>query len=265
MLIGAGIGVGLMYLLDPELGAQRRSRLNKVGQEHFSKARGLAHDLAATGMGHLHEVAGHIPTSVAGLGSLMSPAIGAAKEAYSHIGSHFQDLQGSAQAAMDQMKSSGMSNASQARDQLHSVRDQLIARLNDKVNELSGPARVKYSKTLRDVTLAMGRDEDHHYVGQTACALGSLALGAGLVYLLDPDKGHDRRVNLTSALTTSVYEIGEFFRRVGSRMMVRGHRIAEQATEQFGDVAQKAAEIRDNYMGSAQQSEDASLREGINS
>jgi len=50
-----------------------------------------------------------------------------------------------------------------------------------------------------------------------------LALGAALVYLLDPDLGESRRNSIRNRVHDSITDTGEFFRRAGSRIRGRVH------------------------------------------
>ena len=55
------------------------------------------------------------------------------------------------------------------------------------------------------------REPEHHYLGQTACALGSMALGAGLTYVFDPDVGAHRRERISRTIAGAISGAGEMF------------------------------------------------------
>ena len=245
LLIGAGVGVGLMYLFDPELGAKRRKTISKHAGDSVSGATDAVRNLAST--------VGDHASSLPSIGSLVSPATGALKQAYEQIGSHLQDhfdnVHAKASNALDDTQDAGQSAADSAKDKLRSMQTKLVKDLSSRVAGLSGPAKEKYAKALKDLTLQLGRDEDHHYVGQTACALGSLAIGAGAVYFLDPDKGHDRRDNMASTVSTTVSEIGTFFRKIGTRLIHQGQGVADQALDHLSPVIDKASDLKDQYIG----------------
>jgi hypothetical protein len=239
LLVGAGIGLGLMYLLDPELGAERRKKIQAKAGDTVGGARDAASGFAS-------KVADHTPS----IGSLVSPAVSALKEAYEHLGEHLHGHIDAASDVADDARAAGKSAVGSFRDKAIDARDQLLERLSEKVKTASAPTQAKYADLLHDASLKLGHDEEHHYIGQTTCALSSLALGAGLVYFLDPDKGHDRRDNMASMVSTSVSEIGTFFRKIGTRLIHRGQDLADQATEQVGALADKASDLKEQYSGS---------------
>lgn len=54
-------------------------------------------------------------------------------------------------------------------------------------------------------------EPEHHYLGQTACAVGSMLLGAGVTYLLDPELGRERRTRLFDLAGGAVRNTADFF------------------------------------------------------
>jgi len=221
LLVGAGVGMALMYLLDPDTGSNRREQLQQAARERLAKA-GTA---ASAGLEHLHDAvdrAAHTPT----VQLLAARAAEAAKGVYHEIGSH-------ASAAADDAHR----QATGVAEGLQSKISGKIDELRDKASDLKDTARSRYGKWLNRSTLAIGRDEDYHYIGQTACALGSLALGAGAVYLFDPEMGAKRRAQLVDRTTYAVRETGDFFRKTGRRLVTRGRHVARNAAEQAKDKA----------------------------
>jgi gas vesicle protein len=216
LLLGAGVGMAMMYLLDPQAGSDRRELIQKAARERLAQAR----DAASAGMGQLHGAVERAGNTTA-VQALAAHAADAAKAVYHEIGQH-------AGAAVDdyRQQASDAATGAQARlsDKLSDLRDNLRGRAGD----MSANARSNYGKWLKRASLAAGRDEDHHYIGQTTCALGSLALGAGAVYLFDPERGHERRAKLIEGATSVVQETGEFFRKTGRRLVTRG-RVAARA------------------------------------
>src|SRR5262249_11652940 len=111
----------------------------------------------------------------------------------------------------DRAASTARGLADRATNALSNVSDSLTHRVSDAADD----AVARKRRWVNRASLALGRDEDHHYVGQTACALGSLALGAGLFWAFDPLQGRSRRAWLRDKTMKGVRETGEFFRRSG--------------------------------------------------
>jgi len=181
MLAGAGIGVALMYLFDPDKGPQRRHRIAESSRDMLDSAS----ERAGETLGRVSEKA---RAALSG---------GAAAVQSSDWAEH--------------ATSAARGLADRATDALSNVSDRLTSRASDAADEATARKR----RWVNRASLAVGRDEDHHYVSQTACALGSLALGAGLVWLFDPRQGRSRRAWLRDKSMKSVRETGEFFRRTG--------------------------------------------------
>jgi gas vesicle protein len=175
MLAGAGIGMGLMYLLDPDSGAKRRGRISHAAREKLDAARNLA-----TGAGD---------------------SIG------SSIASGAKSIAGSIRDKIHSVHHDLNSAASNAVDDVHAHASTLAESAIDKKRDLVNRA-----------SLAIGRDRDHHYLGQSICALGSLALGAGLLWAFDPRLGRSRRAWLRDKTFHWMHQTGDFARRSGRHM-----------------------------------------------
>ncbi len=229
LLVGAGVGMALMYLLDPAEGSDRREQIQRGARERLSQAQ----NAASAGLGHLHEVVDRAAGTPA-VHTLAAKAAEAARGVYDEVTGH-------ATATANEFGRQATGAAEGLRSKVASKIDELRGHAND----LSSEARNKYgardSSWLNRSSRALGRDEDHHYIGQTACALGSLAIGAGAVYLFDPDEGAKRRAQLVDRATYAVRETGDFFRKAGRRLVTRGRAVARDATERAQDVASDVA------------------------
>jgi len=106
----------------------------------------------------------------------------------------------------DRAKHHGQWMADAAHDRFDSVRD--------RASDMMGDAQHR-------VNLALGREHEHHYVAQTSCALGSLALGAGAMWMFDPEQGSQRRQWLMDRTWGALNQVGEFFAAAGRSMWSR--------------------------------------------
>jgi hypothetical protein len=165
LLMGVGAGLAAMYLLDPNEGRQRRSRLVQSAGDALESA-GSAMGGALTNAGNK---AANLSSDIA--------------ERAHAMGSNWMD----------------------------SAREMIPQ-----------------------------REPEHHYLGQTACALGSMALGAGLTYLLDPDEGADRRERISRSISETVGSAGEMFGCAlrSARAWIRGE--SEGAPAQEREVAESS-------------------------
>jgi len=69
----------------------------------------------------------------------------------------------------------------------------------------------------RRANIALGREREHHYVAQTAGAIGSIALGAGLAWIFDHQLGRSRRARLRDSGKYWAGELGNMVRHVRRR------------------------------------------------
>jgi gas vesicle protein len=235
MLVGAGVGVALMYLLDPDEGSARREQIQHAARERLAQAS----TAASARLEQLHGVVDR---------AAQAPAVQAiaarAADAARGLVDEFGHRASSAASTAQQQASDAAGGFQAGVENLHSHVAGTLNDLGEKysgkaskwANDLKENAQARYGKWLNKSSLALGRDEDHRYVGQTVCALGSLALGAGAVYLFDPEQGHQRRSNLIGNATHVVQETGDFFRKAGRRLVTRGRAVARSASEQAADA-----------------------------
>jgi hypothetical protein len=198
LLAGAGLGVAMMYLLDPESGADRRRRLREGARQGLASAG----DSAGNALGMLSAQAADLAENLRSGGTEWSSRAADA-------------ARGLADSARDIAESSGATGwFGAARDKLSSWRDSFTGSAGDAYES----ARDTKRRWVRSAADTLGAEREHHYVGQTACALGSLALGAGLLWAFDPRLGRSRRAWLADKTGRFTRDTGDFFRRTGKYM-----------------------------------------------
>jgi hypothetical protein len=195
LIAGAGVGVALMYLLDPKNGAQRRGALTNRAKRAAVGAQDLASQAwenmshhAADALDAAREHAGDFPRISAGIS---------------------EHLSGASQAAQSLFKT-GQATASKAHDKAADLMDRAAA-MKDSATDMLGNARHR-------ANIALGREREHHYMSQSACALGSLVLGAGLAWMFDPRLGHSRRAWLRDKSMHWLREVGDMSNRTGRHL-----------------------------------------------
>ena len=162
---GAALGAGLLFLLDPDKGRQRR--------------RGILR-------------------GVSGLGSTVGSSL-------SHLGSSIADTAGHwGSAASDYAGSAA-----------HSLRD-AGSRAGDYASGAGSYFSDKYhrAKALWDPNL-MVENKWSHRMELTVCALGSMVLGATLMYLLDPIAGRNRRNQISGYARSAGESVSEYAKSAG--------------------------------------------------
>jgi len=196
--------MALMYLFDPETGEQRRSRLARTAAEGAS----IARDAASTAWERMADAtSGARSDIIDGSSSMRSRLSDAASSARSYA----EDMADNAGGATAGVLSAGRHLFRSVRDKVSSFGSEAA----DRASDLTDRARQSAHNVRRGTNIALGRESDHHYVGQTVCALGSLALGAGVVWAFDPRLGRSRRAWLRDKSMHWMRETGDFFRAAG--------------------------------------------------
>jgi gas vesicle protein len=208
LLAGAGLGVAMMYLFDPASGRQRRQRLTETAKDTLSSAGETAssafHNLSARAM----DLAENLRGSGGDWGD-----DGSSREWSSRAANAAQGL---ADSARDMAGASGAAGLfSTARRKLSHLGQSVSERVSGSASDAYQSARDTKRRWVRSAADAIGAEREHHYLGQTACALGSLALGAGLIWAFDPRLGRSRRAWLADKTGRFTRETGDFFRRTG--------------------------------------------------
>ena len=71
------------------------------------------------------------------------------------------------------------------------------------------------------------------YTGMVWPALGGVALGAGLMYILDPDRGRSRRAYTRDKVTSAVNKTGQVISNKSRDLRNRAHGIVAESSAFF--------------------------------
>jgi hypothetical protein len=199
LLVGAGIGMGLMYLLDPEAGSKRRQRVGKATGEMLGQGQ-----------------------------SMLGSAFNTISETAAAAGHSFNDRAHSfadnldvddARAAGKRLHKRGLKLFNRASDSVSDTGDSITStagHFRDRLMRRIHAARNASGGMADRAAASLGYEREHsHIAGQTACAVGSLALGAGLWFLFDPRLGASRRAWAVNKGGRILRETGEFLRVSG--------------------------------------------------
>jgi len=213
---GALLGAVAMYLMDPESGKRRRHHIADAAEDTFGSAAAAAKVAAAA----LAERAGDVSAVVSdkahdwatNLSSGASERAGDVRDWSADVG----------HTLMDKVRHLGVAAAGATSDWTDDV--------SHRASKMSHPARHRLARAI---------DPDHvrgpgHAVGWSAAGVGTLLLGAGVMYFLDPERGRSRRAWAGQKVTRIVNDTGTAARRAGRDL----------ANRTRGTVAQAQGQVR---------------------
>ena len=196
LLGGAVLGAVAMYLLDPEAGDRRRRQI--------AEASGEAARATGDTLGPIWErVSDAAKTAGLGIASGAAALGHGAAEKYEDVRDsravrHFGDnARGFGYSVAEKFKRAGLQTRKAAAS--------------------AAPANWFH------------QEEESHAGAYAATGLGTLILGAGLMYILDPQRGNQRRRQLVDRATSVVNRTGRTFRQVGRDVRNRATGYAHQA------------------------------------
>jgi hypothetical protein len=132
-----------------------------------------------------------------------------------------------ARAAGQRLHKRGVKFYNRAADSVGDTRDNITDRasdIRDRILNRFHAARKTARGAADRAASSMGYEREHsHIAGQTACAIGSLALGAGLWYLFDPNQGAARRSWIIDKSGRILRETGTFLRTSGRYVADKMH------------------------------------------
>lgn len=234
LLGGALLGAAAMYLLDPEMGRKRRAHIKGQAGEYLDTAGGALH----SGWDKLTDRAQDVGQAVAGKAQKYGEQLSDLAASYGErLRGHAEDLtghaRGTAKAArasladtLDDWRSRGSGYADDITDYGHQLWKQvrglgkkLRARGEDAADEARAMAGHQHASPVLPVTLT---------------AVGCCALGVGLMYLMDPQRGRQRRAWLSDTIGGWARNTGQTFYRTGKDVANRAY------GESGGDRAERA-------------------------
>ena len=254
LLGGALFGATAMYLLDPDQGRKRRAYIKDHAGDYLDSAGNVLHSGWDKVSDHAHDVGQRIASKAEEYGQQLSDlahnygqkltdeaqAVGASAAGQAKdVGSSFAD-------ALDDWRNRGRKLWSK-----YSGKAQDYA--SDKVDYLSGNARgyadtgsayadniTDYGNQLWNQVRGLGKklnsrahdaaDDARSRVGEqhsspvlpvTLTAVGCCAMGVGLMYLMDPERGRARRAWLSDTVSGFVRNTGRTFYRTGKDLSNR--------------------------------------------
>jgi osmotically-inducible protein OsmY len=209
LLVGAGLGLGAMYLFDPKQGPKRRRYLRQSAEQALGGSLDTAHDYWDTSKDYV-------------------------SSAIEHIGDSLSDLKGYvSKGAAAGAASKGVKQAREYYDDASKAGGSYYRRWSRKLGD--GYKSVK--EQARKHTPDFGRKDDSldasSIVSAAAGAVACLAIGAGVMYLLDPQGGARRRKMIGDKAGKYARESSEFVRRQSQDAYNRGKGVVAETARKF--------------------------------
>ncbi|MGE5608755.1 MAG: BON domain-containing protein [Bacillota bacterium] len=189
LLTGAGLGALAVYLFEPGEGAKRRER---IGEAASNATRGAREAIASTWESAREKASQLGETASAGASTASSSLSNAGQKLSEQIG------QFSKQARKRMSESLGSLTGSRATVQAR----QIPERVREMSEDAGGRLRQLFAGRSR-------RIEARSSVNQTLLAIGCVALGMGIMYVLDPTAGKRRRAFARDKVRSSLGEMSE--------------------------------------------------------
>jgi gas vesicle protein len=208
---GAAIGGAMMFLFDPKVGTMRRRRIGSAAQGAMDQGK----DVLGSAIG---AVASHAGQAAEHLRSHLSDA---AEHLRNHLSDAAEDLRSHLSDASERAAGMAADTANSAKAAGSGLIRQATGGVKQYANDAQDRAMHLAERQLRRIGNALPHDREHHYVGQTTCAMGSLALGASAVYFFDPENGARRRADFRGRIFGTIRSAGDLFNAAGRRIRDR--------------------------------------------
>lgn len=224
LLGGAVLGAAAMYLLDPESGRRRR--------EHLGEAAGDALRVTGDTVGPAWESLSERARDVGGRLAAGAAAMGSS---VSHGAGHLRDT---GNDAYESARDSAGGAYGSAREAVGGWAESLGG-WGRGFGRRAGRRASNIGATVSDRTRRLNpwhKEDESHAAAYTVAGVTAAALGAGLIYMLDPKNGRRRRAMAADQVTGIVNSTGRAFRSGGryvQDLMNRGRGAAHETRRRF--------------------------------
>jgi len=218
ILGGAGIGAALMYIFDPDQGKRRR--------EYIAD--------------HAQDIAGNAWDTV----SNQARNIGSAAADYTSSAAHMtRDKAKSLYDSARDVASGWLGRASDATADVRGRASDFLDDASDWGNDQYQAAKKSYKRGITRASSALGAEHQGISVaGAAFTALTTLAIGAGLMYLLDPKAGAQRRRMVRDKTMDAARQTGS---AVSSAAQTVGRKVSDAYNSMTGKAEEMANEAKD--------------------
>jgi gas vesicle protein len=224
LLGGAVLGAAAMYLLDPEAGRRRRATITESAGDAL-RATGEAVGPAWESLSdRARDIGTRLSEGAQSMGSSLSDRAASARDGARDAGS----------GAYDSARGAFGSARDTASDWMESLGD-----WGRGFGKRAGKRARGFGSDVSDRARRLNpwHEEESHATAYTVAGISAAALGAGLIYLLDPQNGRRRRAMAVDQMTGIVNQTGRAFRQSGryvQDLMNRGRGAALETGRRMG-------------------------------
>ncbi len=238
---GALAGAAAMYLMDPEMGERRRKMIASQAEDYMGSTKDLLH----SGWDKVSDYAGDFGHSIADkaqeYGSRISDM---AHDTASDWGGRAQD----AGASLADTAGGWLHRGSKKLKQYGRQASGYVPSTGDIRDNLSDYSNSlwKQVRGIRDDVKGRAKSQVRSYVGEsspvipvTLTAIGCCAVGAGIMYIVDPRLGRARRAWLMDKSRSIMNRTGKSFYRTGRHMANKARGAVAEARGAGQDLVER--------------------------
>jgi len=254
LFTGAVAGVAAMYLLDPDQGERRRRAIASKAGNYWDGASDAVHGQWNNLSDHARDAGQHAYSAAQ---SYANELIGRVKDAAGDVQSHAEDAHGQAVSQAQGWIDQGRKWLSGYRDQAMSYRDQATKNAPHSAAELQNLAQ-QYGQAAWDRArkigwrahdravdavnrgrAAVGPRQTSPVVPVALTAVSFVALGAGAMYIVDPQKGRARRAWISDKVRSVLRRSGNSAYSKGRHLANRAYGVAAEARGAANDLLER--------------------------
>lgn len=214
---GALLGAAAMYLLDPETGRKRRENLKEHAGDYLDSAGNVLH----SGWDKISDRAGDVGAVIADRArDVGSDWSGRAKDAGSGLTDTINEWRDRGRKLWSKYSGKAQDYADAGGDYADNITD-YGNRLWNQVRGLGNKLNTRARDAADDVRSRVGPQHSSPVLPVTITAVGCCAMGVGLMYLMDPQRGRARRAWLSDTVSGFVRNTGQTFYRTGKDLKSR--------------------------------------------
>lgn len=213
MLGGLGVGAALVYLFDPTAGRTRRSQLAKTAGDSWGNFKHRAEDSfgnlkhkAEDSWGNLKYKATHLGSAGTGLGALAG-LLPRRKSRWQKMMDAYRRSFG-----RESLSKRAMAMRGDASHRMHDLMDWGRAKAYMGQEQL-GRYYDKYGHAYGEKAKQGGS-----ILGQTIAAIGFVALGVGIAYIMDPRAGRQRRTMMRDKMMSGMHQGQDYLSKTGRHL-----------------------------------------------